>query len=100
MPIIKLTPENFDEKVLKAPGKILVDFNATWCGPCQMQAPILEELADNYQIASLDIDDAPELAEEYGVRSIPCLVLFENGKEQKRKVGLTPAPAIKKLLGA
>lgn len=78
--------------------KILVDFNADWCGPCKMQAPILEKLSESYNIASLNIDDAPEIAEEYGVSSIPCLVVFENGKEVKRKIGLTPEPAIKKLL--
>ncbi len=92
----ELTAATFKDAV--SGEKILVDFNADWCGPCRMQAPILEKLSESYNIASLNIDDAPGIAEEYGVSSIPCLVVFENGKEVKRKIGLTPEPAIKKLL--
>ncbi len=91
-----LTTENFKDTIKK--GKILVDFNADWCGPCQMQAPILEKLSKDYNIASVNIDESPEIAEEFGVSSIPCLVVFENGKEIKRKIGLTPEPAVKKLM--
>ncbi|MBQ6394638.1 thioredoxin [Candidatus Saccharibacteria bacterium] len=92
----QLTASNFKDEIKK--GKTLVDFNADWCGPCQMQAPILEAMSKDYHIASLNIDDAPEIAEEYGVSSIPCLIIFKDGKEVRRKIGLTPESAIKKLM--
>ena len=92
----ELTTETFNDAIKGE--KILVDFNADWCGPCQMQAPILEKLSGDYNIASLNIDVAPEVAETYDVASIPCLILFENGKEIKRKIGFTPEKAVKKLM--
>ena len=91
MKIISVNKENFDDVVLKSDVPVLVDFNADWCGPCRMLKPILEELSkemSNYKIVSVNIDDEGELAEEYNVSSIPCLVLFKDGKEIKRNVGL------------
>ena len=90
--------DNFEAEVLKKTGKVLVDFNADWCGPCQMQKPILEKLTADFQIVSVNIDDAPELAEKYEVSSIPCMILFENGEEVQRKIGLTSESEIKKML--
>ena len=92
----ELTAETFKDAIKGE--KLLVDFNADWCGPCQMQAPILEKLSKDYHIASLNVDVAPDVAEECGVSSIPCLILFENGKEIKRKVGFTPEKAVIKLM--
>ena len=96
--------ENFDELVLKAEIPTLVDFNADWCGPCQAQKPTLDQLEESangkYQIVSVNIDDAPELAEKYEVSSIPCLVLFKDGKEQDRKIGLQPKNVLDAMLGA
>jgi thioredoxin 1 len=88
MSIKTLTETDFKKEVLDQKGRILVDFNAFWCGPCQMVGVTLEELSDNYNIMSVDIDENPELAEEYEVSTIPCLVLFEDGKEIKRNVGV------------
>ena len=94
---------DFKKEVLEFKGKVLVDFNATWCGPCQALKPILEEaeveLPRGAKILPVDVDEYPELAREYEVASIPCLVLFENGKEISRFVGLMSKKKILKMLG-
>lgn len=85
--IKEITNEDFNE-VIK--GTVLVDFNATWCGPCKMLKPVLEEISEerSFKIVSVDVDNNMELAREYGVMTIPCLILFKDGKEIKRSVGL------------
>ena len=101
MKIIEVTKENFDKEVLKSEVPVLVDFNADWCGPCRMLRPILDELSEErseYKIVSINIDDEDELAEEYGVFSIPCLVAFKDGKEVNRSVGLKPKEAIASMM--
>lgn len=100
MEIIEVNKENFENEVLNT-SKVLVDFNADWCGPCRMLKPILEELASetNYKIVSVNIDAEEELAIKYNVASIPCLVLFEDGKEVNRSIGLRPKDEIEKMLG-
>ncbi len=90
MEIVNGNNENFDKEVLESKTKVLVDFNATWCGPCKMLGPVLEEIAsenDKVKIVSVDVDENSELAETYEVSSIPCLVLFKDGKEISRSVG-------------
>lgn len=90
MEIISGNQDNFDEVVKNNKKKVLVDFNATWCGPCKMLGPVLEEIAsenDKFQIVGVDVDENEKLAFDYRVSSIPCLVLFENGEEVKRTVG-------------
>lgn len=102
MTIVEGTKENFDTEVLKSDVPVLVDFNAEWCPPCQALHPILEELAEeggDFKIVSVDIDDQDELAEEYEVSSIPCLVVFNGGEETDRKVGLQPKKRLQKMLG-
>ena len=102
MTIVEGTKENFDTEVLKSDVPVLVDFNAEWCPPCQALHPILEELAEeggDFKIVSVDIDDQDELAEEYEVSSIPCLVVFNGGEETERKVGLQPKKRLQKMLG-
>ena len=102
MTIIEGTKENFDTEVLKSDVPVLVDFNAEQCPPCQALHPILEELAEeggDFKIVSVDIDDQDELAEEYEVSSIPCLVVFNGGEETERKVGLQPKKRLQKMLG-
>lgn len=102
MTVKEATKETFDQEVLKAEGKVLVDFNADWCGPCQMLKPIIEEFAESnpeVKIVSVNIDDEEELAEQYEVSSIPCLVLFADGEEVKRNVGVLSKKKIERMLG-
>lgn len=102
MDIIEVNKDNFKEEVLESDKKVLVDFNANWCGPCKMLRPILEEVAkknDSVKFISVNIDDEDELAEDYNVSSIPCLVVFENGEEKARSIGLIPKEEVEKLIG-
>jgi len=91
-----LTHDNFDEEVKE--GLVLVDFNANWCGPCRLLRPVLEEVAFNYKIFSVNIDNEEELAIRYNVSSIPCLILFKDGIEIKRSIGLKSKDDIEKML--
>lgn len=89
--VVDVTKDNFDKEVLKSKGLVVCDFNADWCGPCRMLRPIIDELAETRSEAkfvSINIDNEEELAMNYGVSSIPCLVLFKDGKEVNRSVGL------------
>ncbi len=90
MEVIKITKNDFEEQVINSDKPVLIDFNADWCGPCRMQGPILEEIAkdnDDIKFASINIDEEEDLATEYNVFSIPCLVMIKDGKEVKRNVG-------------
>ena len=101
MSVINVTKANFDEVVMKSDVPVLVDFNAGWYGPCRAMKPMLDELAEGntaYKIVSIDIDDQDELADEYDVSSIPCLVVFKGGEEVNRSVGLIPKDAIAELV--
>ena len=102
MSVIKGTKHNFEEMVLKSEKPVLVDFNATWCGPCKMLAPVLDELSgetDKFNVVAVDVDENEDLASTYGVYSIPCLVVFKNGEEVNRSVGFIPKEDIEKLVG-
>jgi thioredoxin len=89
--ILKLTQENFAQQVLQSPAPVLVDFWAEWCGPCKMIAPLLDELADEYdgkvKIGKVNVDEQQSLAAEYGVRAIPTLLVFQNGQVADQIVG-------------
>ena len=88
-----VTDATFEQEVLKSGTPVLVDFWATWCGPCRMVAPVLEEIAsekENVRIAKLDVDANPITAGRFGVRAIPTMILFKDGKEAQRLVGYMP----------
>lgn len=96
-----ITAQNFEEEVLKSDKPVLIDFWATWCGPCMRQGPIVEELAEEgYAVGKVDVDQELSLAQQYGVMSIPTLIVFKNGKEADRVVGLTSKEKLKSLLEA
>ena len=102
MSIIEGTISNFEKEVLKSKEMVLVDFNADWCGPCRMLAPILEKLSENndsIKIVSVNIDNEEDLATKYNVFSIPCLVIFQNGVEKKRNVGFIPEEELESFIG-
>lgn len=101
MSIMEINKANFEAEVLKSDVPVLADFNAGWCGPCRAMKPMLEELAQTnpgYKIVSIDIDSEDELAEDYDVSSIPCLVVFKGGEEVNRSVGLIAKDAIAELV--
>lgn len=85
-----LSSKEFEEEVLKGGKKVLVDFFATWCGPCKMLAPILEQVQGetDVEIVKVDIDESMDLAKKFGIMSVPTMILFENGEEKDRIVGL------------
>ena len=100
MKVKEINETNFKEEVLNG-EKVLVDFNATWCGPCRMLKPIIDEFSETSEvkICSIDVDQCPNLASEYNIYSIPCLILFENGTEIKRNIGLMQIDDIKEFVG-
>ena len=101
--VIELTDANFDQEVLQSKEPVLVDFTATWCGPCKMLAPIVEKLADEfagtYKVGKLDIDDAPTVTQRYGVRGVPTVMVFKGGEKVGQHVGVTNKETLVKLLG-
>ncbi|WP_075183399.1 thioredoxin TrxA [Pantoea sp. 1.19] len=102
--IVHLTDGSFENDVLKADGVTLVDFWAEWCGPCKMIAPILDEIAEEFDgkltIAKLNIDENPATAPKYGIRGIPTLLLFKNGEVVATKVGALSKGQLKDFLTA
>ena len=97
MSVITISKDNFDSEVLRSDKPVLIDFWAAWCGPCRMIAPIVEQIAEEVsgiQVGKIDVDDQPELARQFGVMSIPTLILFQNGKVVKQMTGVQPKPAI------
>ncbi len=100
---VVFTDQSFAEEVLNAKGAVMVDFWATWCGPCQMAGPVVDALADDYKgkvkIGKLDVDANQQTAAQFGVMSIPTVILFKDGKEVARKVGFAGRPMYEQLLG-
>lgn len=101
MSVLTITNANFEQEVLKSDKPVLVDFWAAWCGPCKMLSPVVDQLADelaDVKVAKVNIDEEMELAEKFNVSSIPCIVVFKNGEEVNRSVGLAPKQKLIDLL--
>jgi len=100
--LTEINDSNFESSVLKAEGLVLVDFWAPWCGPCRMQTPILEKLVQSDEISAaimkVNTDEAPGVAQQMGIASIPTLILFKDGKEIDRMVGVQPEEVLKQKL--
>ena len=92
MAVITITKENYDEEVVKSSVPVLLDFWATWCGPCRMLSPIVDEIANevegNAKVCKINVDEQPELAQQFGIMSIPTLVFMKNGEITAKEVGV------------
>lgn len=101
--VIELNDLNFEAEVLKSNVPVLVDFSATWCGPCKVLAPIVEKVADEfagkYKVGKLDIDESPNVTSKYGIRGVPTVMVFKGGEKSGQHVGVTNKETLVKLLG-
>ena len=101
MSVITITSQNFESEVLNSEKTVLIDFWASWCGPCRMLSPLVDTIAEergDIKVGKINVDEEPELAGRYGVMSIPTLVVIQAGQVKNKSVGVIPKEAILKLL--
>lgn len=102
MAVLTITKDNFENEVLKSDIPVLVDFYATWCGPCKMIAPLVEEISEEYEgrikVGKIDVDESAELAIAFGVSSIPTIMVFKNGEVYKKAVGYRSKKELEDML--
>lgn len=100
--VLEVSDANFENDVLKADKPVLVDFWAAWCAPCRMLAPTVDAVAEKYansaRVVKLNVDDNPQVSQRYGIKGIPTLILFKNGKEEERVVGAASKEAISRMI--
>lgn len=103
MSVLHFNRDNFQEEVLDTENTVLVDFWAPWCGPCRMLAPIIDEIAGEHaghlKVGKINIDESPELADQFGVMSIPTVMVFEKGQLKAQSVGVQPKHQLEALIG-
>lgn len=99
---MEITMDNFEQEVLNSDIPVMIDFWATWCMPCKMLAPVIEELAEEangaYKVGKIDVDRSPSLAAQFGVMSIPTVIVFKNGKAAEKSVGVVPKNQLEAML--
>ncbi len=101
MAVVKLTSSNFEAEVMKSDKPVLIDFYAVWCGPCRMVSPIVDEISEEHEeikVCKLDVDESPEIAQQFSVSSIPMLVVVKQGKVTQYNVGAIPKSEILQML--
>ncbi len=103
MSVVTITSENFEKEVMQSPVPVLIDFWASWCGPCRMLSPVIEEIAgevSDKKICKVNVDEQPELARKFGVMSIPTLIVFKNGEISKKSLGVQPKASVMSMFNA
>lgn len=101
MSVTTLTEKNFEQEVLKSEKPVLIDFWASWCGPCRMLSPLVDELAEEhseFKFCKVNVDEEENLAKNFGIMSIPTLIVFKNGEQKKKNIGAVPKNAILELI--